>query len=182
MDAPELTPREWALWRAFTLMSRQLAGVVDQRLRSDAQISTADFEILHALESSEQHRARARDLADLLTWEKSRISHQVTRMVQRGLVARTECETDLRGTWVTIAPAGREALARALPGYQRELHERFTSNLDGAEAMEFVAMALKVIQATDPLTCQVEIARITRESGLPVPESPPGDHSTRDKV
>lgn len=170
MDAAELTPREWALWRAFMLMSRQLTGIVDQRLRDEAQISTADFEILHALEGSAQHRARARDLADMLTWEKSRISHQVTRMVQRGLVTRTECETDMRGTWVSLAPAGREALERALPGYQEELQRRFTSMLDDGEATEFVATALKVIQATDPDTCQVEIARITRAAGLTAPD------------
>jgi DNA-binding MarR family transcriptional regulator len=173
MSEQSLSEREWALWRAFALMSRQLTGAVDQRLRDEAGISSADFEILHALAGNAHHRARSRELAQMLTWEKSRISHQVSRMVDRGLVHRTECDTDMRGMWVELAPAGREALETALPGYQQELYGRFTSLMDDAEATAFVSAALKVIKATDPDTCQVEIARIQRDTA---PTPPPASH------
>ncbi len=160
MDASHLTEREWALWRAFALMSRQLSGAMEQRLQEEASISMADFEILNALANSPDNQARARDLGEMLTWEKSRISHQVTRMVQRGLVERSECATDLRGTWIRLAPSGTAALERAMPGYSAQLREVFTGVLNGDESVEFAHIALKVIQATDPSTCQVEISKI----------------------
>lgn len=166
MGEQGLDEREWALWRALTLMSRQLSGTVDQRLRDDAGISSADFEILHALAGHASHRARSRELAQMLMWEKSRISHQVSRMVNRGLVQRTECDTDMRGMWVELAPAGRDALEAALPGYQQELSSRFTSLMNDSEATSFVSAALKVIEATDPDTCRVEIERIQRQVGV----------------
>jgi DNA-binding MarR family transcriptional regulator len=162
----EFSERDWALWRAFTLMSRQLIGTVEQRLRDDAGISSPDFEILHALSLQDGHQARSRDLGEMLTWEKSRISHQVKRMVERGLVARIECATDLRGTWVALAPAGRAALDAALPGYREQVFASFTGLLDGDDATSFAQSALKVIQATDPDTCKVEIDQIERQVGL----------------
>lgn len=166
VTAPEFSERDWALWRAFALMSRQLASTMEQRLRDDAGISSPDFEILHALSMQEGNRARSRDLGEMLSWKKSRISHQVKRMVERALVTRAECEADLRGTWVTLAPAGRAALDAALPGYRAQLHQSFTGLLNEADASHFAQSALKVIQATDPLTCKVEIDRIQRDVGL----------------
>ncbi|PKQ26113.1 MAG: MarR family transcriptional regulator [Actinobacteria bacterium HGW-Actinobacteria-4] len=166
MPSTEFSERDWALWRAFTLMSRQLTSTIEQRLRDDAGISNPDFEILYALSQQEGHQARARDLGEMLTWEKSRISHQVKRMVERSLVERTECETDLRGTWVALAPAGREALEAALPGYRDQLRQSFTGLLDSSQAVSFAQSALKVIEATDPQTCRVEIDRIERDVGV----------------
>jgi DNA-binding MarR family transcriptional regulator len=160
MSATPLSDREWALWRALTLMSRQLNGIVEHRLNADAQISRPDFEILNALAEQEDKRARSRDLAEMLAWEKSRISHQVKRMVQRGLVERSECEADLRGTWISITQEGEAALALALPGYADEVRARFTDMLDGTSGVVFAESALKVIEATDPETCMAEIDRI----------------------
>jgi DNA-binding MarR family transcriptional regulator len=157
-----LSEREKALWRALGLMSRQLQTAVEQRLQQDAGISRADFEILQALADADGNQARARELADMLGWEKSRISHQVTRMVSRGLVRRTECATDLRGSWIAIAEPGHAALRDARPGYERVVRESFTSLLSESEAEALAGQALRVIAATDPGTCHVEVEALRR--------------------
>lgn len=66
------------------------------------------------------------DLARSLEWEKSRMSHQVSRTVKRGLVARRECPEDGRGAFVVITPEGREAIAGAAPRHA----ERVVEHLD----------------------------------------------------
>ncbi len=53
----------------------------------------------------------------MLTWEKSRTSHHLTRMEKRGLVGREQCPDDARGAFVAITPAGREAIEQAAPGH-----------------------------------------------------------------
>jgi MarR family len=49
---------------------------------------------------------RVSELAGLLQWERSRISHDIKRMEDRGLVERGECSEDGRGAFVVIAPSG----------------------------------------------------------------------------
>lgn len=159
MSDTRLTQEQRFLWRAFSTMSRQLARAVDARLHEDAGISSAEFEILQALDERPDHQARARELAEMLAWEKSRISHQVTRMVNRGLVNRAECATDLRGTWVSLAPAGKRALEQALPGYHDEVRARFSSLLDSTQIDTLTQVALGVIDATAPESCKAEIGR-----------------------
>ena len=42
-----------------------------------------------------------------LEWEKSRLSHQLSRMAARGLITREECAEDGRGAVVRITEKGR---------------------------------------------------------------------------
>jgi DNA-binding MarR family transcriptional regulator len=165
--APEnITDRDWALWRAFALMGRRLASELDRGLMADAGISSAEFEILHALSLSDGGEARARELADMLSWEKSRLSHLVTRMVTRGFLERSQCETDLRGTWVTLAPAGREALDAALPGFVATLQSSFTSMVSDEDARTLTRTAIDVVEGMHADSCQTEIGAIAQASGL----------------
>jgi len=128
-----LDPADWAMWREVTTMRSGVERALEQRLQRDAGISGADFDVLHSLADAEDHRLRAGALAESLGWEKSRISHQVRRMTERGLVERAECPTDLRGTWVVLTSAGADAFATASCGYVETLDRVFFSRLDGED-------------------------------------------------
>ena len=125
-----LDPADWAMWRDVSAMRAAVERALEQRLQRDAGISGPDFEILHSLASAEGRRLRAGALAEALGWEKSRISHQVRRMAERGLVERAECPTDLRGTWVVLAEGGADAFAAASCGYVETLDRVLFSQLD----------------------------------------------------
>ena len=109
------------LFRALTLVARQLTVVVEQRLQAEAGISLPEFEILSALAAAPERRARAGALGHMLAWEKSRISHQVGRMERKGLIERFSCADDLRGTWVGLTDAGAGAVASATPAYDEAI-------------------------------------------------------------
>src|SRR6188768_946715 len=94
-----LDDEEVDVWRAFSLMRRQLDLTLERRLQADGGISSADFAILVALQDEPSRRLRAGRIADLIGWEKSRVSHQLKRMENRGLVTREECGDDARGVW-----------------------------------------------------------------------------------
>jgi DNA-binding MarR family transcriptional regulator len=162
MSEASLSDRESAVWRALTLMGRGLATATEKGLQRDAGISAPDFEILRALSEADGSRARASELGGMLSWEKSRISHHVTRMVGRGLVARDECEVDLRGTWVTITPEGRAALDRALPAYAEVVRSTLTGLLSEADAAAIGRAAVAVVRGMEPGACGVEVDRLER--------------------
>jgi DNA-binding MarR family transcriptional regulator len=132
-EAMGLDPADWAMWREVTAMRAGVERALEQRLQRDAGISAADFDVLHGLSVAEDNRLRAGALAESLGWEKSRISHQVRRMADRGLVERTDCPTDLRGTWVVLTAAGADAFATASCGYVETLDRVLFSKIDAAE-------------------------------------------------
>jgi DNA-binding MarR family transcriptional regulator len=128
-----LDPADWAMWRAFTAMRVQLDHTIESRLQRDAGLSAADFDVLRALTEADGHMLRAGGLAEALGWEKSRISHQVSRMTARGLLHRRDCPTDARGTWVVLSPAGAEVFSRATCGYVEELNTTLFAALEPNE-------------------------------------------------
>lgn len=143
-DVLGLDPEDWDVWRAFTAMRVQLDRTIESRLQRDVGISTPDFEVLRALSEAESHMLRAGGLADAIGWEKSRISHQVSRMTARGLVQRADCPTDARGTWVVLAAAGADAFARATCGYVEELRLTLFDALEPAEREVLRAVTARV--------------------------------------
>lgn len=64
---------------------------LSRRVQADSGLSAADYTVLVSLTERGNGRMRFLDLAKLVEWEKSRMSHRVTRMAKRGLVAREEC-------------------------------------------------------------------------------------------
>ncbi|MGT2425451.1 MarR family winged helix-turn-helix transcriptional regulator [Amnibacterium kyonggiense] len=129
-EAMGLDPADWAMWREVATMRSSIDRALEQRLQRDAGISGADFDVLHSLSVADGNRLRAGALAESLGWEKSRISHQVRRMADRGLVERTDCPTDLRGTWVVLTSAGADAFATASCGYVETLQRVLFAKLD----------------------------------------------------
>ncbi|GAA2750310.1 MarR family winged helix-turn-helix transcriptional regulator [Amnibacterium kyonggiense] len=147
-----LDPADWAMWREMTTMRSSVDRALEQRLQRDAGISGADFDILHSLSVAEGNRLRAGALAESLGWEKSRISHQVRRMADRGLVERADCPTDLRGTWVVLTAAGADAFATASCGYVETLQGVLFSKLDEDDRASLRRVARTVVDgllATD---------------------------------
>src|SRR4051794_34218843 len=101
-DAPWLSAQEEHMWRRWLKLNAELSATLQRELQDDAGLSMPDFDVLVHLTDSPEGRIRVTDLARLLHWERSRLSHHVTRMQRRGLVERTECVEDGRGAFIAI--------------------------------------------------------------------------------
>ena len=110
-----LDEREQRTWRSFLTASHRLDAHLARCMQATADISMADFAVLVPLSEAPEGRLRAFGLGRELQWEKSRLSHHLTRMERRGLVAREDCGTDRRGAFVVLTAAGRRALEAAAP-------------------------------------------------------------------
>lgn len=152
----EPTDEERVLWRTFFVMRRQLDLNLERRLQSDAGISGADFEILISLAEEPGQRRRSGQIGDIIGWEKSRVSHQITRMEQRGLVARETCDDDARGVWVRLTAEGRRAAARAARDHGAAIREYFFDALDESEKAALLTISKKVLDTIDPPLCAEE--------------------------
>ena len=116
-DVRWLTAEEERVWRRWLTLNARLSATLHRELQADAGLSMPDFEVLVHLTDSPEGRVRVTDLARLMQWERSRVSHHVTRMESRRLVQRVECAEDGRGAFVVITPQGRAAIEQAAPGH-----------------------------------------------------------------
>jgi DNA-binding MarR family transcriptional regulator len=112
-----LDSREAEAWRAVRDLGRPLWTALGRELQRDSGLSMADYEVLVVLSAADDGVVPYRDLARATEWEKSRLSHHVTRMEQRGLVARQDCPDDARAAHIVLTAAGRSAVERAAPGH-----------------------------------------------------------------
>lgn len=86
--AGELTSGEASTWRLIQRLSELANGVVEHQIRSAADLSSAEFDVLRCLVDAPDRQLRQNELAALLGWDKSRLSHQLTRMQHRELIDR----------------------------------------------------------------------------------------------
>src|SRR6478752_2662055 len=114
-DPRKLSTDEERLFHAFYLMRRGFDRTLDVQLQRDDGISISELEVLMTLVRAPGRRLRVRDLVTLTGWEKSRVSHQVTRMAARGLLEREDCAEDRRATWIRLSGDGRRVVVHALP-------------------------------------------------------------------
>lgn len=108
-----LDEREQCTWRRFTAVQRRLPARLGQHLQRDSGLSPADYEILVIVSESPCGRMRAFEIGQATQWEKSRLSHHISRMVQRGLVERQVCARDPRYSEIVLTEAGRAAIEQA---------------------------------------------------------------------
>jgi DNA-binding MarR family transcriptional regulator len=151
----EVSPEDWALWRSYRAMSEQLSRELDRQLQRDAGISQADYGILVSLFEAPDRRMRIGELGELLGWEKSRVSHQVARMVGRGLVGRLECESDGRGTWVTLETEGTRSLLGAMRQHAATIRQLFLDELEPDEKHVLLRATSRVLGRLNPEACEI---------------------------
>jgi DNA-binding MarR family transcriptional regulator len=144
-DAPWLSADEQLLWRRWLRLNALLPGVLHRELQADAGLSLPDFEVLVKLTETAEERVRVSDLARELNWERSRVSHHVTRMERRGLVERSECHDDGRGAWVILTKQGRSAIERAAPGHAATVRRLVFDDLSPQELRVMTRVIDKVL-------------------------------------
>jgi len=130
-----LNEQEQRMWRRFQGMWRTLDRALERDLMNRAALSTADFSVLVPLSEAPDQRLRARDLGQLLDWDRSRLSHQIRRMEQRELLTRSSCPTDARGTFIELSSRGWETLQQAAPGHVLAVRANFFDVLTHADVV-----------------------------------------------
>jgi DNA-binding MarR family transcriptional regulator len=120
---------EQRAWRAFMRMQGQLTAQLNRQLQADSGLSLADYDVLVLLTDAPDGRLRPFELQRGLQWEQSRLSHHLTRMQRRDLIAREECTEDGRGAFVALTDAGRRAITAAAPGHVDTVQRLFFDGL-----------------------------------------------------
>ena len=139
-----LSPEQQHAWRAYRRMALLADAAIARELAQDSGLSMPDYLVLSTLSESVGHRRRLTDLAARMQWSPSRLSHHVTRMEQRGLVTRAECETDLRAAYVVLTETGWDTLCAAAPGHVESVRTHLIDLLDADDLAALTRIGEKV--------------------------------------
>ncbi len=131
-DPRWLNDLERSAWRNFVIMELQLSATIGRELAVDG-LSNQDYSVLAELSERPDNQARLSELGCQLGWEKSRVSHHISRMETRGLVQRAKCPTDQRGWFVVLTDAGRQAIEAAAPGHVAVVRRHFIDLLSAEQ-------------------------------------------------
>lgn len=140
-----LTPEQQRAWRGLLFMNTQLHAHLARALQAESDLSYADYTVLVSLTDQEGDRARISELADVLQWERSRLSHHIKRMESRALLERSSCPEDGRGQYIAVTPIGRAAIEQAAPGHAALVRDLMFADLSDEELAVLTEVSERVL-------------------------------------
>jgi DNA-binding MarR family transcriptional regulator len=140
---------EQRAWRAYLESSKVLFDALDRQLQREAEMPHAYFEVLVRLSEAEDRSLRMSELADLTLSSRSRLSHAVARLEERGWVVRVNCETDRRGQIATLTDAGFAVLAGAAPNHVETVREYVIDGLSEEQLQQLTVIGETIINRVE---------------------------------
>lgn len=156
MSAPRwLSQADQGAWRSFLTGNQLLNAQLDKELREKHGIGLAEYEILVRLSERENRTMRMALLATDTTMSRSRLTHSVSRMEKRGLLARLAIPEDGRGVNCRMTSAGWELLVAAAPDHVEGVRAHLVDLLSPEEMATLGRIFAKVadnLRETEPET------------------------------
>lgn len=146
MEANPETSPYLQLARLASHLSRTLLRRIDPQLRGCVGLKGKEVFVLRAVETGESNPMGIAERLDIAPSSASRL---LDRLVERGLVARTENPHDRRKTNLALTPEGRAAAHRARQEVVRVVQESF-GGLPAADIERAVELLSRLTAALEP--------------------------------
>lgn len=142
-----LSDEEQETWRSFLCACNAFFSAVDGQLQHDSGMPHAYYEILVRLSESPGRALRMSQLAEATSASKSRSSHAVARLEERGWVRRVDCPTDRRGQVAELTDEGYAALAEAARGHVEQVRRSLFDALTPEQVTQLKAISEAMVAA-----------------------------------
>ncbi|MHA7269987.1 MarR family winged helix-turn-helix transcriptional regulator [Arthrobacter sp. HLT1-20] len=140
-----LSAHERELWLELREFTVGLPRAIDRQLTQDSDVSGGEYAILAAVSEAPPEGVRSSDLAAILGWERSRVSHLLRRMEARGFIGRCAASSDGRGQEISLTEGGWDKVRSAAPGHVTMVREAIFDPLTVAQ-QECLLVAIRSIR------------------------------------
>jgi len=127
--------------------------LVSRDIFNATRISATDFAILSTLVDTGRGKLRQHELAEVLRWDKGRLSHQLTRMEGRDLIVRRPLSG--RAVFAEITKSGREILAEAKRAQSNAVRQYFLDQLTERDVVSLIAIHARATRLIDDRSSKV---------------------------
>jgi DNA-binding MarR family transcriptional regulator len=146
VTAPDwLDEREQRAWRGYLALQSEIQRRVSRQLLRETGLTGAEYAVLVSLSEAPGGKLRVFQLRRAAEWEKTRLTHQITRMAARGLVAREPCPDDPRGAFVVLTEAGWDAVTAAAPRHVAHVRHWFFDALQSEQVDALIDISRAVL-------------------------------------
>ena len=145
METAWLDAEELQAWRALILLVQLLPGTLDRQLQADSGLAHSDYAVLATLSSAPDKRLRMSDLAELMDFSPSRLSHAMTRIERVDWVRREPCPMDKRVQYAVLTEVGQEVLTDAAPGHVGHVRRLVFDHLTASEVRQLGIIAERIL-------------------------------------
>jgi DNA-binding MarR family transcriptional regulator len=171
-----LSADEQVMWRAFFGACRAFYAAIDAQLQRDTGIPLAYYEILVQLSEAPERTLRMTQLAEAASASKSRVSHAVARLEDKGWIRRRDCPTDRRGQLAELTDEGYAVLVAAAPGHVEQVRRTLFDPLTPEQVDQLQAISQAILATVgNPPPCEEDEAC----SETPAPPVTAGQPVTR---
>jgi DNA-binding MarR family transcriptional regulator len=145
-STPERTGTRWlsddeqCTWRDFLTAWQWLLSSVDGQLQRDAGIPLAYYEILVRLSEAPDRALRMTQLAAASASSKSRVSHAVARLEERGWIRR--------GQIAQLTDEGFAALSAAAPAHVEQVRRVLFDALTPEQQRQLAGISAAILAGT----------------------------------
>jgi DNA-binding MarR family transcriptional regulator len=136
---------EMATWLPVIRFVQLLPQVLDRTLRDEVGLNHSRYAILATLAGQGQGAVTMTELAQIAGLSRSRLSHALDSLEERGWVARTSCRSDKRTLSATLTPAGRDVLRAAAPEHVQQVRALVLDPLTATEREQLRAIVGKLL-------------------------------------
>ncbi|MGX1810222.1 MarR family winged helix-turn-helix transcriptional regulator [Nocardia sp. NPDC055321] len=133
-------------WCALSLLHGRIEAHIERALQAGHRLSVREYSLLDVL--SRQHTGdggmlQMKQVADAVVLSQSATTRLVTRLEDRGLLARYLCPHDRRGIYTNVTDTGRALLEQARPTNDAALR----AALDEAALSPELAPLVRTVEA-----------------------------------
>ncbi len=125
-------------WRVFFEASTRLQGSLETQLKTGANMSLSDYNILLMLYETEGRQMRMGELAEHLGFIPSRLTYLVGGLIKAGWVDKKPSGTDRRGYVAVLTDSGVEATEHASRIHQATVRQLLLDDLTDAHIDQIV--------------------------------------------
>ncbi|GAB2591175.1 MarR family transcriptional regulator [Streptomyces capparidis] len=138
-------------WCALSMLHSRIEAHLERVLQEKHNLSVREYSVLNVLSgqhSGDGGHLRMNELSDSVVLSQSATTRLVTRLEDRGLLARYLCPTDRRGIYTEVTEAGRKLLEEARPTNDAALHQALVEAEKRPELAPLVA-AVRSLEAPE---------------------------------
>jgi DNA-binding MarR family transcriptional regulator len=147
--------------------SRLLFEALDRQLHQDASMPHGYYEIMVHLSEAPGRSVRMGELAERTRSSRSRLSHAVDRLQERGWISRDDCPTDRRGQLATLTDAGFAALEAAAPDHVEAVRRHVIDRLTSEQVASLEEICTAIVAGLEPCRAASDAGEIqAAEAGL----------------
>jgi DNA-binding MarR family transcriptional regulator len=143
---PHLAGEEAALWTAWKQASEGVRARVAADILAATGLSDPDFGVLTRVVEIGHGTLRQSELAQSLGWHRSRLSHHLTRMEQRGLITRRALTEG--GVEICVTDTGRAGVAEARPIHAAAVRDHLLRPLEPSQRKALSVVLARLNQHT----------------------------------